>query len=169
MLGMTSGSAAATVWGVPAGQATGRTDEGIDPHLQVSGAYDGVSVSFSVSWNDHHGAAWGLYQYGLYDDTINKFILFSHGYRYSVKNYQTPLIHITKISYSVDINMGYTYGYISSWGGYNIVTPYHVTVKEKVSHLLGGSDTKTIVDTSGTLQGYIPDPNKVLSTENSSN
>ena len=163
MIGVTAGSASATLWGVPAGYTVGATDSGIDPHLQVYGSYRGVSVSFSVSWNDHHGAAWGLYQYGVYDDTIHKFVLFSHGSRSAVKNYKTPVIHITEITYSVTIKMGFTYGYVSLWGGYNVVTPYHVIVKKTVSHPVLGSSTAVIVDTSGSLQGYIPNANRVLS------
>ncbi len=165
IVGVTSGSAAATVWGVPAGSATGSTGGGINPHIQVSGSYDGVTVSFSVSWNDHNGAAWGVYQYGVYDDTIHKYIIFSHGSRRAVKGYTTPIIPITTVTYSVDITLSYTHASPSAWGGYNVVTHYHVIVKKTVSHPFTGSSTKTIVDVHKTLQGYVPSP-KLLQSIN---
>ncbi len=163
MVGVTAGGAAATVWGMSAGSATGETSAGIDPHLQISASYKGVSVSFSVSWNDNHGAAWGVYQYAFYDDTIHEFILFTHGGPFiRTRDYTTPVIPITKITYSAHISMGFTSA-SPAGRGYNIITPYTVIVKETVSHPLTGSTTKTIVYASRTLQGYVPNPNLIQS------
>ncbi len=158
IVGVTAGSASAAVLGIPAGKKVGATEEGINPHLQVGVGYGDVSVSFSVSWNDEHGAAWGVYQYGVYDDGIHKFILFSHDSIYKTRGYSTPLIHLSKITYSVRIDMGTTsihVGYGGGLGGYDISTPYTVLVKEKSSSYWGGSYSKVIVKDDGLLQGLI--------------
>ncbi|WP_297437578.1 hypothetical protein [Thermococcus sp.] len=162
VVGVTAGGTGATVWGMSAGYETGATSAGIDPHIQVSGSYGGVSVSFSVSWNDNNGAAWGVYQYGNYDDTIHKFILFTHGNRHAVRDYSTPIIPITHITYSILISMGYTSTSRASYG-YNVITPYTVVVTKTVSHPFTGSTTKTIVNEHASLQGYVPDISRIQS------
>ncbi|NJF24943.1 hypothetical protein [Thermococcus sp. Bubb.Bath] len=154
ILEVTAGSASAIVWSVPAGSRTGATDEGIDPHIKISGGYDGIEASLEVSWNDHHGAAWGVWQWGNYDDSIHQYIGFHSDGTYRVKGYSTPLIGYTKISYSVDLNINMPFKRISMDGDYYVVTTYHVVVKKTTTKWLSDPDTKTIVDKHDSI-GYL--------------
>jgi len=163
LLGVTAGSASATIWGVPAGSRKGATDSGIDPHLAISSTYGGVEVSFSVSWNDHHGAAWGVWQWANYDDSINKYIGFYSDYAYKVKGYSTPLIGYTKITYSVDLNVGDPFAYKARDGWcYYVKTYYHVTVYKKTDKWFWDHPKiEKVVDNVDIISYLIPNPDLI--------
>ncbi|MDV3103186.1 hypothetical protein [Thermococcus waiotapuensis] len=164
MLGVTAGSASATVWGTPAGSRTGATEDGIQPRLTFGVSYRGVEVSFSVSWNDHHGAAWGVWQWANYDDSINKYIGFYAGSTYQTKGYSTPIIGYTKIDYSVSLDVGEPFAYRSKDGMlYYIKTYYHVIVYKKTDKWFWDHPKiEKIVDFGECVSYFIPSPEYIV-------
>ena len=163
VVGVTAGSAGATVWGMPAGSRTGATDSGIDPHLTVGVAYGGVKVSFSVSWNDHHGAAWGVWQWANYDDSLHKYVGFYVDGTRKVKGYSTPIIGYTKISYSVKLTIGDPVAYpVRNGRQYHVKTYYHVTVYKKTDKWFWDHPKiEKIVDSGAFVSYYIPNPDYI--------
>jgi len=158
VVGVTAGSAGATVWGVPAGSRTGATDAGIEPQLTLGVTYNGVGVSFSVSWNDHHGAAWGVWQWANYDDSIHKYIGFYSDGTYRVKSYSTPGVGYTKITYSVELKVNEPVAYKARNGrAYYVRTSYHVTVHKKTDKWFWDHPkVEKIVDKDDKISYFIP-------------
>ncbi|WP_456366911.1 hypothetical protein [Thermococcus sp.] len=164
IVGVSAGSASAAVWGIPAGSKTGATDSGIEPHLKLSVAYGDVEASLSVSWNDHHGAAWGVWQWANYDDSIDKYIGFYADSTYKTKSYSTPIIGYAKVSYSVNLNVGEPIAYKARNGmQYYIKTYFHVTVYKKTDKWFWDHPkVEKIVDSESYVSYFIPNPGYII-------
>ncbi len=158
-IGMTAGSAAATLWAVPAGSQPGSCYSGISPHISLAAGVGKVNVDFSVSWNGHYGAAWGVYQYGIWDDKNRIWLLFSHNSIVKLHNYDGLF---TTVTYKVYISMGNTTLQEPQTPGHSIftqvyvVTPYTIVTMKTKSHPFEKPHTTIVYNTQGELQADIP-------------
>ncbi len=159
-IGMTAGSAAATVWGVPLGSKSNACYTGISTKVSVAAGVGKVNVDFSVSWNGHYGAAWGVYQYGIWDDKNVVWVGFSHNSKVKVHNYHNPT-GFSSLTYHVNLNMGYTHLAYFQWlrdigAEYVVYTPYSVNVtKVSESWWEHSKSKKQVYSNSGVLQGIV--------------